>query len=561
MPRIQPYKPQVSPAAGVGAVRANPAAMSDAGAEQLGRGMMIAGRALNQVADDLDVLQGYMDRVELSEAARRRDELMVDTFRRIAEEPDYTQHERMFHEALAQLDELGPKSRRAANAYRLQNNDLQAYWKSKLNSLTTSRKIRVIAAENTVDEERGAEMLRDAIREGREDDAVLARQRALDAIARSEEMGLYTPKQAQAAREKLDLIESRERAWTTALGAESLDEGLAAIRGAEGLSAREKEALENGFRTEWNRRQADARIAKLQAAEQAEAEVFQKLVDGSLQMADITSFVESGVVDAETGYRWTQRLAAYQETRAKGERDPFLVTDPRVELKLRLAILNGEEVTPQAIYDVVGKGLSLQTANTLVNTLEERRSKRAAAERVVFDRPVVKRALEQIEARRRAGYFWITGGGDEDDWKDKDFEAIRVNDAAYNNILSDFEAWCRENPDATDSDVYAKLESLLYPQIQKDAVDNVSLTFGDAAWLAVSPLIGGGRLLWKRWRARSPEVSAAEYWQGLGKSNLARDVIANLGPAERVLWEQYKARGGTPEGFVKILQEQHGQQD
>jgi len=521
----------------VPAVQARPGALSATGEYMLGAGLEAMGRGLRQLGVSLDVLDKHVAQAELSTMQRQRDERMIEAFARIAEEPDYTQHDRIFQESLKEVTHYEFKNRRAADAYQQDLNRLIPYWQSKLLSLSTSRKIKTIDADTRVNIERGLEGMQEAIRDAREDDALLAKDRALEAIARREELGLYSPAQAEAARETLALAEQRTQTWAAATAADDMKKGLAVIRQSK-LPASERDALERQYRTEWNRRQADLRDAQEQAAEQERLEILDALVQGQLTWEQIA---KTEFLPASERYTWWTRLEAQGAARARGEAGPLETTDPSVQWDFLRRIYTGEPVSEGEIIQAVGNGLSIQTAEDLIGKVRKR-----AAGPDVLDRLEVQAVLKQMADLRRGHYFHTAATGtmyeeikgEPAKWQ----EALRENDRYYNLAVERFTQWVQDHPDAPPSDVYQVADEILYPAQRAAALGTLG-----TVWR------------WYIWPTEEPkEAYTRRAWEEAAKGVPAREFLETLTGRERELWEKYKAEGMSPEEFLEVLRKVKG---
>lgn len=544
MPRIDPYRQQFGTAAGVPAVRAEPGAMADTGAEMLGGALSAAGRGIQRFGVGLGAIDNYLAEVELSTAQRKRDEIMVDYFRQITEEPDYERHSQIFQKALGEVSKIELKNPKAADAYRRDMDRLMPYWQSKLYSLNVSRKIKTIDADTRVNVESGLQMMQDALLDGRDDDALLARKRVETAIANREEMGLYSPAEAQAAREALDLAEQRTRVWVDALGRGSEKKGLAAIRQSE-LPASERESLERQFRTEWARQQADRLDAQEQAAEQERLWILDRMLDGTLTPDGIQKLQ---YIDAAEKYTWLTRLESHQQARLGGVEGK---DDPKVHFDFMKRIHLGEPVTISEI--IKADGLTLTTKDKLITDLRQRREGQTWADRLVY-----RRAIERIDRLHAQGYFYSMreAGGKPVDWKEADFEMQRINDSFREAAMMDLARWATENPDASDTEVQKKVDEVIYP-VQQAAAVGVLQGWRKYLLPLLGP-VGQAGMLYQIYKESKADRPTRLPWEGTAEEAAAADVLDQLRGRERDIWEKYKAEGMSPEEFMEVLRRIRG---
>jgi len=535
MPKLQPYRQQLTPSSRTGGARANPGAMSSTGAEMVGRGIASVGGAMNDVAKAALQVQGMMDEVELSNAERSRDEHMLKVFQEIEAEPNYRKHEEIFRKGMEGVSQFVPASKPAADAYTRRVNQLAPYWQSKLHRHTTTRMTRTIDADTQLAIEQESDAIKEAILEDRDDDLVLHIDNANEAIERRVKYGLLTSKQAQAMKDDLEYSISHQQAWRHALSYDTFEEGSGYLL-QEDLREEDRADMVRELEVVHDKRKA-ARIEATKELQEAERlQVVEQLAANTLTWEAI----QSTSLDAQEKNMWRERMEARAKALAVEEEDPFEVYAPGVAADIAARIDTDQPITVEEIYQLVGAGkdggITWQQAQQFAGDLAAREKAKDTGTGGPLDNETYKNLVRYMEDFRKSGFFiWgqDLNNNNSINYEDLSPEQRLENDVLFESVLSDFRRWMKTNPDASDVQIREKYESLINPTRDQVAITAVQGLFQFAAREA-HRREQRRQVLWNRLKAGTPSQGMPEEEGELTEAEAEKLIAEMPGQASQI---------------------------
>lgn len=223
------------------------------------------------------------------------------------------------------------------------------------------------------------------------------------------------------------------------------EEAVTFINDMKGLSSAERNDLVT-------RRKRDRDFADTAAVEQLETQQRsdrQRILERFIKkdFGGISEFIDLTMLDPTEKLRWIEKAEVRAVAISEGKDDPMLVTVPATYFELWRRIARGEKVTESELADYVGNGISISNYKELLGMLE-------IEEKSPLMKPQVKAAVELFGRIRAARQSLAIKAGEWDEDK------VLESELKWLVIENDFTEYILGKPDASDSDIEKKVESL-----------------------------------------------------------------------------------------------------
>jgi hypothetical protein len=495
------YKSQQRAAGSVGGVRADAAALNTGAGAAAARMTQSAAEGLGAVSDVAAKLGEARMLVDLAERTGQREGAYRDTLARLEQEPDLDAHATILGDFEAMVAQLGKGLKgRAADQWKADLGQRGPLYAATLRQVSFTRQ-----------RERLTETTRAQAETAIRDKDPVSLSRAYSAAVAG---GLMTEEAARNELSKGALMIQQERITETLSGglldgSITLKEAMAVLgkpeielAGADGrtdvvrLPVETRQAMLRDL-TYWHAQQQALDAEERAAAQEKDRDwLFDGLNDAVADEAGQRVLFDYGMVqgtslDEHEKERFWQAFQEKYHAAETAENLRFKISDPATELAVLQAIDLGRAMTTADIYALAGKGLSTEAAKSLSDRLKARDKTPEAA------RPLMAQQLiKDMELLRKTAYF--VGGASDANADDLNNAERTRNTQLFIGLHKEFTRWLDANPTAADSEIMAKYQSLVAPEVETGLWDTVKrrLSTGLIGTLGPAGQIVAGVRIW-----------------------------------------------------------------
>lgn len=361
---IQLHNANIRPVAQTGAVRANPAALSDTGEKEAWGGVANAGNALFEFGKQLNEAAAF---AQLSTAERKRDERILKAYTEIEAEPDYDKHQLIYSKAVAELNKFYPKNPTAARYYKSSLNKRLPEFEYSFNSIHNKLKRQSIETEFNLNWDAAissAIIADDKLNRASALEKVenLAADMAIKGIKQKDKVAQLVQSGKYEIKKNWLKNDALKKPYQEALSY------VSDMNNQPEITEDDRKEIIDDLMFRNDRKLAVEKVSLDRKIESERLEIVNRLADGTLDW----QFIATTSLDAAEKNQWREKAEARIKALKDGDEDPLNQSDSKVILDISKRINLDMPITKNELAAKVGNGLSIKDFENYSKDIDER---------------------------------------------------------------------------------------------------------------------------------------------------------------------------------------------